>query len=187
MQQLGPVLPHELLGQPLRRLGVGQRHEGVVELLVGHAAAIQAPVQPLMAVDIDLHSQRQPGLHLDVDQAEVGVEEVIVHDGATAVVGLQAGTPLALGDAERPAGFQGGEGTDQAGGDAIALGDLAGQVVLARARGQVLKGAAGLVGQLTGMLLETVGLLGAKVLKSLRRMPCLLRKPSRARGWENGR
>ncbi len=36
--------------------------------------------QPFVAVDIDLDSERQPGLQADMDQTELRIEEVVIKD-----------------------------------------------------------------------------------------------------------
>ena len=36
--------------------------------------------QPFVAIDVDLDGEREPGLQADVDQAELGIEEVVVED-----------------------------------------------------------------------------------------------------------
>jgi hypothetical protein len=102
-----------------------------------------------------------------VEEAELGVEEVVVEDEATPVVFLQAWSALAVEDAEGRAGFQDGEDANQALGDVVALGEVLGVFVLAGAAVAVEERASGLFGELLGMVLEALGLLGREGLEVL--------------------
>src|SRR5512135_3112503 len=69
----------EAVGQALGLGGVVELCERVVllheaEFLLDHLLG-----QPFEAVDVDLDGERQPGLQADVDQAELGIEEVYQH------------------------------------------------------------------------------------------------------------
>ena len=55
-EHMNPVHSLETVSQLLRALDVAQAHESVVELRVLDVVTIELPIQPLVAVDVDLES-----------------------------------------------------------------------------------------------------------------------------------
>src|SRR5258708_5489926 len=41
-------------------------------------APVELARQPLMAVEVDLHLEREPGLQLDVDEPQLAIHEVVI-------------------------------------------------------------------------------------------------------------
>ena len=113
-----------------------------------------------MAVDVDLDSERQPGLQADVDQAELRIEEVVIEDP------LLPGSadelrPFGAGhECEGRTGFLGAEDADESLGDALVADEVVGPLVLAELAGAIHVGAAGLLRPALGMLDQAVGVLG---------------------------
>ena len=80
IEDFRPVELGEAVGQALgldRVVELGERvvllHEA--QLLLHHLLG-----QPFVAIDVDLDGERQPGLQANVDQAELGIEEVVIED-----------------------------------------------------------------------------------------------------------
>ena len=74
-------------GEPsdLRGRGEAERDEqGVVLLREPDAVTGELAGQPFMTSEVDLELQGKPGLEEDVDQAELGVHEVVVDEEALA-------------------------------------------------------------------------------------------------------
>jgi len=107
-----------------------------------------------MAVDVDLDGEGKPGLQAHVHQAEVAVEVVEVQAEATRLGADQPGPLFAVAELKALGLFEDGKDADQAFGEAVAFGDLAGFVVLADGAGQVLIRATGLGGELLGVALR---------------------------------
>ena len=118
--------------------------------------------QPFVAVDVDLDGERQPGLQADVDQAELGIEEVVVEHPLLSVSTDELG-PLGAGhECEGRTGFQSAEDADESLGDALVADEVVGPLVLAELAGAIDVGAAGLPSPFLGMLDQTVGVLGGQ-------------------------
>jgi hypothetical protein len=75
--------------------------------------------QPFVAIDVDLDSEREPGLQADVDQAELGIEEVVIEDPLLSVSADELG-PLGAGhEGEGRTGFLSAEDADESLGDSL--------------------------------------------------------------------
>jgi hypothetical protein len=85
-----------------------------------------------VAVEVDLHLQREPGLHANVQQAEVAIDEVVVQVQAFALGRLHIGLPAREAQRECAARLESREHTHQPLVDAVTLGDLAGVNYLGR-------------------------------------------------------
>src|SRR5262249_55501136 len=115
---------------------------------------------PLRAIDVDLDGEREPSLQADGDQAELGIEEVVVEDP------LLSGSadelrPIGAGDQRQGgAGFWGAEDADESLGDALVADEVLGPRVLAERAGAILGGAAGLRRPFPGLLDQAIGVLG---------------------------
>src|SRR5690606_10695487 len=66
------------IAEPLRPLNVLDPDEHVVALRVPDTGRIELAREPVMPVHEFLHPQREPGLHLHVDQTELPIHEVVV-------------------------------------------------------------------------------------------------------------
>lgn len=138
MQEGGPVKAGELIGQALSLFRTGDFDKGIIELLEGHISAAHLDGEPVMAVDGNLDDEREPGLDADVDEAEVGMEEVIIEAETFSVRGDDAWAADGIGDFERGTSFQLGKDADEAAGDVEICGDTPGFVVLADVPREVL-------------------------------------------------
>ena len=87
--------------------------------------------QPGVAVDVDLDGEREPGRQADVDQAQLGIEEVEVQDALLPARVDQAGAVLAGDQLEAGAALHAAEDADQALEDRSLSEDLIDQLVLA--------------------------------------------------------
>jgi hypothetical protein len=85
-----------------------------------------------------MHRQRKPRLQAYVNQPEVPIHEVVVEDEALAAGGLDERRPLAPAQGKGAAGFDRGEDADQPLLDPIPLGQLAGEILLARPFPEIL-------------------------------------------------
>src|SRR5262245_3061550 len=91
--------------------------------------AVQSAREPLVAIDVDLDREREPGLHLHVDEAEVAVHEVVAKLEALAPGWPDECFVLLPHQRERAAGFQNGKDADESFADTVTLGDLASQIL----------------------------------------------------------
>jgi hypothetical protein len=73
-----PVHAGKTVGQSLRAHQVAHLQEDVVALEVLQPMAVEPARELLVAVDVDLDREREPGLDLHVDQTELAVHEVAV-------------------------------------------------------------------------------------------------------------
>jgi len=124
--------------------------------------AVELSGQPLVAVDIDLKGQGEPGRQADVQQTKLGIEEVEIEHQAAAEIFLEVGSSFAVENAKGRTGFHGGEDRDQALGNALLPDELACEVFLTNLPFQEAKGSTRLLGQLLRVLFEPVCLLGSK-------------------------
>lgn len=157
VQDPRPVQVREAIGQALRTRQVADTDEDVVDLRVLDAAGRELAIQPLVAVEVDLDLQREPGLHPNVQQAEITVHEVVVQVQTLALGGLHVGLPGGEPQRERAARLQRREETHQPFLDAVTLGDLARGIFLAHLGAQVLEWPAALAGQGNRMRLHAFG------------------------------
>src|SRR5512135_203610 len=95
----------EAVGQALGLGGVVELCERVVLLHEAEFLLHHLMGQPFVAVDVDLDGERQPGLQADVDQAELGIEEVVIEHsllpGSADELG-PLGLSCAVGSCETP-------------------------------------------------------------------------------------
>jgi hypothetical protein len=157
VQQPRPVQVGEPIGQALRSRQVADADEDVVDLGVLDAAGRELARQPLVAVEVDLDLQREPGLHPNVQQTQIAVHEVVVQVQALALGGLHVGLPGGEAQRERAARLQGREDTHQTIVDAVTLGDLARGIFLAHLGAQVLERPAVLASHGQCMRLDALG------------------------------
>ena len=160
VEDFRPVELGEAVGDALGLVGVVELGERVVLLHEAQFLLHHLLGQPFVAVDVDLDGERQPGLQADVDQAELGIEEVVVEhpllSGSTDELG-----PFGAGhECEGGTGFLGAEDADESLGDALVADEVLGPLVLAELAGAILVGAAGLLRPVLGMLDQAVGVLG---------------------------
>ena len=148
------------VGEALGLDGVVELGERVVllheaQLLLHHLLG-----QPFVAVDVDLDGERQPGLQADVDQTELGIEEIVVEDALLSLPTDELG-PLGSGDErEGRAGFQSAEDADEPLGNALVADEVLGPLILAELAGAIHVGAAGLLRPVLGVCDQAVGRLG---------------------------
>ena len=124
--------------------------------------AVELSGQPLVAVDIDLKGQGEPGRQADVQQTKLGIEEVEIEHQAAAEIFLEVGSSFAVEDTKGGTGFHGGENRNQALGNALLPGELAGVFFFANLAFQEAKRSTGLVSQFLGVCFDSQSLLGAK-------------------------
>ena len=95
-----------MIGQLLSFGRVSDFDEGIIELLKSDVVAAHLDGEPFVAVDGDLDDEREPGLDADMDEAKLGMEEIIIEAEALAVSGGDSGSADAPGDFEGETGFQ---------------------------------------------------------------------------------
>ena len=162
VEDFRPVELGEAVGDALCLVGVVELSERVVllheaQLLLHHLLG-----QPFVAIDVDLDGERQPGLQADVDQAELGIEEVVIEDPLLPGSADELGPFGARHEREGGTGFLGAEDADESLGDALVADQVVGPLVLAELAGAIEVGAAGLPCPVLGMLDQTVGVLGCQ-------------------------
>jgi len=135
----------------------GVNSKDVVDLRVVDTALRQLAGQPLVAVEVDLNLQWEPGLHAHVDETQFPVQEVVVQMQAFALGRLHVGLPSGEAQRERAARLEGREDAHQALRDALALGDLARRIFLAQLGAQVLERPPALARHGHRMRLDTFG------------------------------
>ena len=119
-----------------------------------------------MAVDIHLHREGHPRLHLHVQQTEGPIQVIEIQDQARPQILVEFRPAGAIADAEGPADFQGRIDAHQTLSDTILFGQGAG-VLLHRLvmRRQVPVGTPGGCGQLLGMSFDLLGEPGGRILE----------------------
>jgi hypothetical protein len=137
VQGRGPVESSELVRETLRPLRTRDRDEGVVAVAEHQAQSLHAASQPLVAVDVDLHREREPRRSPHVDEAEHGVDQVEVVNQALAPCRLQVRTICAHGQAKRLHRLDGTEDTDQPASNTVLAGDLSRELLLAHESGEI--------------------------------------------------
>src|SRR5262249_13073677 len=70
--------------------------------------------QPVVAVDVDLGGEGEPGLHADVAEAELGVEEVEVQHALGPKGEDEPGSAVAVAELDGAAGVLAAQDTDEA-------------------------------------------------------------------------
>jgi hypothetical protein len=113
-----------------------------------------------VAIDIDLDSQRQPGLQANVNQAELRIEEIVVENPLLPGSAHELRPTGARHDCERGTGFQGAEDAGQSLGDALIADEILGPLVLAELAGAIHVVTGGLLRPVPGMSDQTVRVLG---------------------------
>jgi hypothetical protein len=93
MMQLGR---REVIGQGLRPLPVINAQEGVVDEGEADPGGAKLASQPAVTVAIELETERTPSRHAQIDQAQLGVDEVEVIMQAFAAVRAQEGAMRAF-------------------------------------------------------------------------------------------
>src|SRR5207248_9111615 len=161
-QKAWPFLAEKPVGKLLCLGRVVQDQKSVVAALVAEVLAVELSSQPFVAVDVDLHGQGEPGGQADVQETELRIEEVEIEHEATAEIFLEVRSSFAVQDAEGGTSFHGGEDGNQAFGNALLPGELAGVVFFANLTFQKAKRATALLGQLLAVRFDSQGLLGAK-------------------------
>jgi hypothetical protein len=75
---------------------------------------VELASQPVVAVDVDLGREREPGLHADVTQAELGIEEVEIEDPLRTPGEHEAGPAVAVAEFDGATGLLAAPDTDEA-------------------------------------------------------------------------
>src|SRR5271169_3584069 len=78
IKDFDPLEVGETVGQFLGFLRLIELSKSIVVLHETQSTLRQLPGQPLMAIDVDLHGEREPALQAEVDQAKLGIEEIVV-------------------------------------------------------------------------------------------------------------
>src|SRR5205814_4504496 len=122
---------------------------------------------PLVAVHVNLDAKRKPRLHLDVNEAHVAVEKIVVQVQALAVGRLDVRGPSVPRERKRAARFEDRHHADESLGYSVSLGDLERHLVLPRGLARVLVGAASLNAHRLCVSLEPLRLLEQEWLETL--------------------
>lgn len=138
---------------------VVELREGVVGLNEAEAALLHLPGEPVVTIDVDLRGEREEALQTDVDQAELGIDEIEVEDTLRALAEGEARPVLAVQQLDGAAGFHATEDGDEAVVVGALTQELSNQLLLVVLALQELVRHAGLLRQLLAMLDEALGLL----------------------------
>ena len=126
--------------------------------------------QPFVAIDVDLDSERQPGLQAHMDQAELRIKEVIIEDSLLPGSADELGPFGARHECEGRTSFLSAEDTNESLGDALIADEVVGPLVLAELPCAIHVGSAGLPAQPWACATKRSEYWGAMVfMKSLRR------------------
>jgi len=106
VEQGGPILLPELIGHPLRAGCIGKLDEDIVELGEAQPMTFHFASQPFMTVNGNLNGEGQPALQPHVNQAEFGMEKVVVEANALARSTDQPRPSAAPGQLEAATAFQ---------------------------------------------------------------------------------
>jgi hypothetical protein len=185
LEGLHPVPEDQAIRKGLRAREVLDPEKDVVELGVAEGVTRELMGEPFMAVEVELDLQREPGLQLDVDQPELAVHEEVVEEQALALGRLDVGG-LIPAQGVGAAGFEHRIDADQAVLDAIARGELAGQGFHLGVLGEVLEGAAGLLGHPPRVSLEASRLLEQEAFELVPRDLLSFQKAGHGRPAEEG-
>jgi hypothetical protein len=80
IQDLDPAEPGEAVSQGLGLVRVVELGEGVIVLHEADARVVELPGQPVVAVDVDLRGEGEPGLDTDVAETEVRIKAVEIEN-----------------------------------------------------------------------------------------------------------
>ena len=115
--------------------------------------------EPFVAIDVDLDSERQPGLQANVDQAELGIEEVVIEDPLLPGSADELGPVGTRHKREGRTRLLGAEDTDKSLGDTLVADEVLGPLVLAELAGAIQVDSASLPRPALSMRDETVRVL----------------------------
>jgi len=149
----------ELIGQLLGFIGIIQLGEGIVALAEPNPLLVHLAGEPVVTVDVDLNSVREPGLDTDVHQAELGVDTVVVENPLGTVSELQVGTTLAVPELDGAAGFLAAEYGDETTADGVAPDNVLDEGLLAKSPLTVLVGPPRALGESLGMADQRLGMI----------------------------
>jgi hypothetical protein len=166
-EDLGPRQAWEFSSESIGTLRSCDRDEGVVELGEPEPQLFHAPGQPLVAVDIHLDGEGEPGLAPHMHETELRIQEVEVVNKAFTPVRAQSRSVLAVDDTEGLDGLDRPEHADEATAYSIAFGDLPRQIVLADPPVEVLVGSTRAFGRELGMALEPTRRVQSQLLEIL--------------------
>ena len=122
------------------------------------AGGVQLPGQPVVAVDVDLGGEGEPGLHAHVPEPELRVEEVVVQDALRPAGEGEPGPAVAVAELDGAAGLLAAEDADEALAEAALADLLLHEVFLAVAALEVDVGGAVAGGEVLGVVDEEFGL-----------------------------
>jgi len=157
IQDLDPAEPREAVGQGLGLERVVELGEGIVVLHEAAARVVELPREPVMAVDIDLRGEGEPGLDADVAEAELGIEEVEVENTLRAAGEDESGAALAIAEFDGAAGLLAAKDADEALAQAARADLLLDEVFLAVVPLEVLVRGAVLGGEVFGVANDECG------------------------------
>ena len=80
VEDVNPFEFAEAVCEGLGTLRIVELGEGVVGLNEAEALLVHLPSEPVVAIDVDLNGEREAGFLTDVNEAEVGIEKVMVQD-----------------------------------------------------------------------------------------------------------
>ena len=148
-----------MIGETLSFDRVVEFCERVVQLNEAGFPLDQLLGEPFMAVDVDLDSEREPGLYADVDQAELWIEEVVIE---YPLLPRSADELRAFGTWHKRKGgtrLLSAEDTDESLGNTLGADQVEGPLVLAELAGAIQVDSAGLLRQSLGMRDQAIGAL----------------------------
>ena len=120
-----------------------------------------------MAVDVDLHREREPRLHARMAEPELAIEEVEVQEETLPPRRANGRAAGPVGQAEAAAGLDGPKDTHQAVGDPVTRRDRPRPLILPHGPLKVLVGPPRFLRHRAGMHLEALGLLQDESLQVL--------------------
>src|SRR5262249_53278981 len=152
-----PLEPGQAVGQGLGLGRVLELGEGVVALHEADAGGVELPGQPVVAVDVDLGGEGEPGLHADVAEADLRVQEVEVQNALGPKGEDKPGAAVAVAEFDRAARLLTAEDADEAVAQLACADLLLHEVSLAVAALEVEVGGAVAGGEVSGVADETFG------------------------------
>src|SRR5260370_37258174 len=133
----------------------------------GQSLAVTLCSQPLVAVDIDLERERQPGLEADVHEAKTRIEEIVVEHALLPWPRDKARTFFAARELKGVAGFLGAQDPDESLGNAVLADEFLGPFLLAELAGAIQEDAPGFASESFPVLDKFLGVLGSELLHEI--------------------
>jgi hypothetical protein len=138
IQDFRPVELGKAVGQALGLDRIVELSERVVLLHEAQFFLHHLLGKPFVAIDVDLDRKRQPGLQANVDQAELGIEKVIIKDPLLPRPTDELRTIGTKYECKGMTCFLGAEDADEPLGDTLIANDVLGPLVFAELASAIL-------------------------------------------------